>query len=293
VTHVTLPRNLVDEAARGGNEAMHAWIATLPDLVATLQERWSLQLDAPFQPGGVAAWVAPARDEAGRHVVLKIGWPHFESEHEGDGLREWHGKGTALLYGTDVVDGTIALLIERCLPGTTLTAVADTEQDVVVAELLQRLWCDPQPGHPFRTLQFMCDVWADGYERKAAAGSAELDPGLARAGIELFRTLPSSAERNVLLATDLHAGNVLQAEREPWLVIDPKPFVGDPTYDALQHMLNCDARLRADPLALVRRMAGLLDLDADRLRLWLFARCVEESPRWPGLAPIARRVAPS
>ncbi len=55
----------------------------------------------------------------------------------------------------------------------------------------------------------------------------------------------------MLLATDLHAGNVLRAEREPWLVIDPKPFVGDPTYDALQHMLNCDDRLRADPVGLV------------------------------------------
>jgi streptomycin 6-kinase len=32
---------------------------------------------------------------------------------------------------------------------------------------------------------------------------------------------------DVLLATDLHAGNVLRAQRQPWLVIDPKPFVGD------------------------------------------------------------------
>ena len=39
--------------------------------------------------------------------------------------------------------------------------------------------------------------------------------------------------------TDLHAGNVVRAEREPWLVIDPKPFVGDPAYDATQHLLNC------------------------------------------------------
>jgi streptomycin 6-kinase len=39
---------------------------------------------------------------------------------------------------------------------------------------------------------------------------------------------------------------VLAARRELWLMIDPKPYVGDPTYDVPQHMVNCDARLRAD-----------------------------------------------
>ena len=82
-------------------------------------------------------------------------------------------------------------------------------------------------------------------------------------------------------------GNVLAAEREPWRVIDPKPYVGDPTYDALQHMLNCDGRLHADPHGLVRRMADLLGLKAERLTLWLFARCVQESAQWPQLAEVA------
>jgi hypothetical protein len=31
----------------------------------------------------------------------------------------------------------------------------------------------------------------------------------------------------VLLNQDLHFGNVLAAEREPWLVIDPKPLAGE------------------------------------------------------------------
>jgi streptomycin 6-kinase len=80
----------------------------------------------------------------------------------------------------------------------------------------------------------------------------------------------------MLLATDLHAGNVLRAEREPWLVIDPKPFVGDPAYDATQHLLNCRGRLHADPLRLIGRVSRLLDLDERRLRLWTFARVAAE-----------------
>ncbi len=93
----------------------------------------------------------------------------------------------------------------------------------------------------------------------------------------------------MLLATDAHAGNVLAAKRG-WLLIDPKPYVGDPAYDPLQHLLNCQERLHADPVALAGRMADLLGLDAHRLRLWLFACCVQESPGCPPLADVARRI---
>jgi streptomycin 6-kinase len=51
-------------------------------------------------------------------------------------------------------------------------------------------------------------------------------------------------------------------------------------------MLNWD-HLYAHPRSLVHRIADLLELDRDRLRLWLFARCVQESPQWPGLAEVA------
>ncbi len=119
-----------------------------------------------------------------------------------------------------------------------------------------------------------------------------LDHGLARAGLALFRDLPRAGGPPRLLGTDVHAGNVLAAGRAPWLVIDPKPYVGDPTYDALQHLVNCEARLRADPEGLVGRMATRCGLEAPRLRLWLFARCVVETPRRPVLAAVARRLAP-
>jgi hypothetical protein len=39
------------------------------------------------------------------------------------------------------------------------------------------------------------------------------------------------------------------------------------------------------------RLADLLELDRDRLVTWLFARCVKESPDWPSLADVARRLA--
>lgn len=95
-------------------------------------------------------------------------------------------------------------------------------------------------------------------------------------------------------ATDLHAGNVLRADRGPWLVIDPKPFVGDPAYDATQHLFNCRERLAADPLGLIDRFADLLGLESERVRLWTFARAAAE-PRSrvrDDLLSLARTLAP-
>lgn len=139
----------------------------------------------------------------------------------------------------------------------------------------------------------MCDQWADECEQKLESGWGVLSPELMSAGLALFRSLPASAGRNVLLWTDLHAGNVLAAQREPWLAIDPKPFVGDPTYDALQHLLNCEERLVHDPRGLVSRMAELCGLDRRRLETWLFARGVVESPGWPAMAEVALLMSPN
>jgi len=289
-----LPVNLVEHSRRFDVPSQD-WVANLPEMVADVAERWSLRVGEPFQPGGQGSWVAPARDSADRDVVLKVGWRHAEALHEGEGLALWAGDGTVLVHRSEAFEQTSALLLERCLPGATLDqVVAADEQDVVVTDLLRRLWrAVPPHGHPFRPLRQMCDEWAAEFEDKLAAAPGSVDPGLATVGMQLFRELPRTATSEVVLCTDLHAQNILSAQREPWLVIDPKPYIGDPTYDALQHMLNRDQWLVADPLAFVRRMSDLLELDADRLRLWLFARCVQESIDQPVLADVAARIAPA
>ena len=127
-----------------------------------------------------------------------------------------------------------------------------------------------------------------------ADASRWLDAGLVREGLRLFKELPQTAPTEMLLATDLHAGNVLRAEREPWLVIDPKPFVGDPAYDSTQHLFNCGARLRSDPDGTISNFADLLQVDKERVRLWTFARAAAE-PRnnWnDDKAAFARAIAP-
>jgi streptomycin 6-kinase len=285
----------LSETAR--HDGVRDWIAILPAVVADLAGRWALRVGDPFQPGGQCSWTAPAADKAGHDLVLKVGFrfPGGEERDEAAGLRVLNGQGAVRLQTAEESESAYALLLERCVPGTPLgRLLPGPEQDRVVAGLLRQLWAQPHAAHPFRPLGQMCAAWADKFERDyASAGPAgQVDPGLARAGIALFRALPGSADAHVLLCTDLHGDNILAARRARWLVIDPKPYVGDPAYDVLQHMLNCDDRLAADPAALADRMADLAGLDAGWVRQWLFARSVQESVGSPLMAEVARRLAP-
>ena len=166
-----------------------------------------------------------------------------------------------------------ALLLERCDSGTSLRDLPEAEQDIVLADLVHRLWRMPAAPHSFRPLSLMIASWI---EETLAARAKWRDSGLVRAGLRVFEEMGEASGDEVLLATDLHAGNVLRAQREPWLVIDPKPFVGDRAYDATQHLFNCKARMSAAPRATIQRFADLLDVDDERVRMWMFARSAAE-----------------
>jgi streptomycin 6-kinase len=283
-----VPRRLTAACVKEPTRAV--WLARLPEVVADLSRRWSLTLDHPFDNDETStAWVAPATRGHGTRAVLKVGMPHLEGEHEIQGLRFWNGDAIVQLLEADEALG--AMLLERCEPGTPLRDESEPEQDLVVARLLTRLWQATAAPHAFRPLSTMLQYWSE--ETEAASGRWQ-DPGLVREGLRLFRDLPPSAPRTVLLATDLHAGNILRAQREPWLAIDPKPFVGDPAYDATQHLLNCQERLRSDPNGTIRRLADLLEVDHGRVRAWTFARAAAE-PRddWKDdpLSDLARQLS--
>ena len=270
---LSIPKHLVNSCLRTPEGT--AWLNRLPDAVRRLVRQWSLVLGAPFEDAS-CAWVAPVERTDGTSAVLKLGMPHWEGLHEAQGLRFWNGDPTVRLLDAD--DELGAMLLERCTPGTSLRALPEPDQDVIIAGLLSRMWRAPAPGHDFRPLRAMTEFWSretladiDRWPR----GRRDLD--LVREGLRLFHELPSTAPGEaVLLATDLHAGNVLRSERSPWLVIDPKPFVGDPAYDATQHLFNCRARLRLDSAGTISRIADLLGVDRERVRLWTFARAAAE-----------------
>ena len=246
-----IPVNLREGLRTYPDETGQSWLEELPAVVAGLASRWSLTVGEVFEPGGWSSWTAAATASDGTECVLKVGRPHPEARDEAHALRLWDGRGAVRLLAEAPESG--ALLLERCRPGVALATRPYDQQDGVLSELLPRLWVSPPPGHPFRPLARMCAEWADAFEAEPLP--AGLDPATAGAAARLLRTLPASASRQVLLGTDTHAGNVLSAHREPWLVIDPKPYVGDPAYDAVQHLLNCPELLEADAVVRSRSSA--------------------------------------
>ncbi|MBS2964565.1 phosphotransferase [Actinocrinis puniceicyclus] len=257
------------------------WLARLPGVVEELRERWSLRLGAPFN-GGSCSWVAPVRLPGGDPAVLKVTWPHREAMGEAEGLRLWDGRGAVRLYRED--RDHLAVLVERCEPGTTLADAEQLSPDrrlLIGAQLLYELWSAPVPEQTgLERLGEVTGVWADLVEQRMERLKPGFDPWLVALGARLLRELPTGAQRAVIVHGDFNPGNILAAQRKPWLVIDAKPMLGDAGYDVWPLISQIDdpfaradaARLLAERMTLIADMAGQ---DARRLAAWCVAREVE------------------
>ena len=273
-----------------GKPGFRSWLGTLPEAISAARAEWDLTVGPPFEPGGQCAWVAPALDPNGQRLALKVGWRHAEAEYEPEALAAWGGRGTAKLVDYRRLTTSNVLLLERCEPGGSLsTQLPEPERDGPIAELLLKLWATSPAGVDFTDLTAMCDRWASEVE---AAENPDVDRGLVSEAVILLRALPRDSTVRVLLFTDLHGDNVLSAQRSPWLAIDPKPHIGDPAFDVVQHIGTSYSRMQTDPAALVRKMAALTDVDAHRVRLWLFCRAVQERPGKPWLQQAINELAP-
>lgn len=259
-----LPAALTREWAR---EA--AWLADLPRLAAECAERWGLRLEEPFETPH--SLVVPAGE-----LVLKLNAPtHFEADHEADALALWGGVGAVELVARD--DERRALLVERCRPGTHLD---DSDGAEVVAGLVLRLARTP-PSHRFRLLADEAEGWLVEVPGRYDRAGTPFERSLLDAACATFATVDRGA--GAFVNQDLHPGNVLAATREPWLVIDPKPLVGERELDAVGLLRNA-AR---DGAGEVRRWLDALaelGLDRGRMREWGLAHALawgtDSEGRW-------------
>src|SRR5688572_16593954 len=192
------------------------WLAGLPRFVEECAEAWELALDEPFDTPH--SLVIPAGD-----AVLKLNAPsHFEADTEADALERWDGRGAVRLLARDVERR--ALLVERCVPGTRLWD-ADLDETEVISGLLPGLQIEVAGPHPFTQLADEAERWAEEVPQRFAHAGEPFERKLVDLAVDTFRTVDRGA--SYLVNQDLHGGNVLAAAREPWLVIDPKPLVGE------------------------------------------------------------------
>lgn len=255
------------------------WLTGLPALASAMLDRWRLTLDGePMY--GMASLVLPVIQPSGGPAALKLQPVDWEHESEPVGLRIWDGDGAVRLLDHDQETG--AMLLERLLGDRSLSAVEDDRAATeILAGLLARLVAVPAPPG----MRHLKDIAARMVEDTPKAVAALADPAeralLTDWAAIVTEVLDEPGDR--LLHWDLHYDNVLAAEREPWLAIDPKPLAGDPGFDIMPSLHNrwTDIVATGDVARAVRwrfdLLTEVLGLDRQRAAAWTVARALQNS----------------
>jgi streptomycin 6-kinase len=242
-----------------------SWEEELPRLVEECAGNWDLRLEEPFT-GSYASHVVPAGD-----VVLKIQWPHRESDHEADALELWDGDGAVRLVARD--DRRHALLLERCRPGTHLRTEPPERALETLAGLLPRLW--EAAGEPFRPLRDEVAWWLSYMQGEWERHERPFETELLEETMATLERLALTQGEQVLVHQDLHADNVLAAEREAWLVIDPKPLVGEREFGLASIVRSFElGHSEQEVVARLDQLTEWLGLDRERARGWAIGQTI-------------------
>jgi len=260
------------EFAAAGDVAGRAWIADLPALLSMVCRQWGLEIEDGVAHTGYHAIVLPVR-RRGEPYVLKLTWPAERTVDEARALAIWNGHGAVRMFQADSVLG--ALLLERLDSRRTLRDLHLTEAATIAGRLLRRLAVPAPQG--FRGLQAVADDIAHSLNER----QERLDRPVPSAWLETARALSEEfdirADTRLLVHADLHYGNVLAGEREPWLAIDPRPIAGEPEH-AVAELLWTRVD-EVDGASGVQRLLSVLvgsgALDADKARRWAIVRCVD------------------
>jgi streptomycin 6-kinase len=265
---IEIPAGLLAVASRGPDWA--EWLDRLPRLLRALLDEWDLRLDGTAAYGNCAI-VVPVL-AGGQRAVLKVQFPHREAETEHLALRTWAGNGAVQLLRAD--PRRFALLLER-LESRDLTTIDALDACEIVGQTYKRLHV--AAGPQYRPLSGELKGWVEGFRRLPA--SAPVPHRYVEQALSLSEDfIVDPATDGKLIHTDLHYENMLAAEREPWLVIDPKPLSGDPHFEVAPLIWNRweeVAAARDLRFAVRQRFYTAIDaagLDEERARDWVIVR---------------------
>lgn len=251
-----------------------AWLDGLGTQVADIAEGWELEL-GPVYPGAFVSYACPAVTADGEPVVLKVQFPHEDCRTEAAALAAWDGRGAVRLLRHD--PERWALLLERGVPGQQLAETQGEPETVLeaMAVLHEQTWVVPAADHPFATLQAHAHHWCIDMEERWEQGNRVFPRELIDLAITCLREVADDQGEQVIVNQDLHAENVISATREPWLVIDPKPLVGERELSlaALARSFGW-VQIPPDPAWWVRRACERLDVDHDRALRWAIGQSV-------------------
>ena len=270
-----LPPEFISNIQNTFREDGHAFLKSLPDLIAEASTRWGL---TDVQPAPTLSYnfVAFARrgevisphetiihqtrgqgDPAPTHnVVLKMGVPNREMKSEIAALKLFNGEGACRLLECD--EEKYWMLLERLNPGVMLSTLEDDDEAThIAAEVMKKIWRNipldsasllansrehTLSGTRAPALQsfILLSDWFDGLKKLRPFFNGGTGPF----NEKIFERVESSvkdffAENHmpVLMHGDFHHFNILSSERG-WLIIDPKGVIGPAGYEVGPLMIN-------------------------------------------------------
>ncbi len=281
---VELRRTVVEWFGEEGRR----WCDALPGTVARLTAQWKLSPGKPLA-GATHALVLDCLSSDGSPAVLKLPFVDDENRAEADALRLYDGDGAVRLLDHDPTSG--ALLLERLVPGTPLLDLSDRHHALDIAcAILRRLRRPAPEGHRFPLLRDLAASWARHLPAEQARLSHPLPRQMVDEAVRLARDLGAWNGHDVVVNRDPHLANFLSARREPWLLIDPKPVVGEAAFDGsylLVANLEEDATRNVASSA-VERIAAGLGVEPGRARAWAFVRAVDSALWARSLGDVAK-----
>jgi len=245
------------------------WIASLPGLLDQFLQRWSCTPAASIRFGQVGI-ILPVQRQDGSPAVLKLSFTHPGNMYEAQAFAVWDGHGAVLLYERD--DAEFAMLLEQG-EWQTLHDLGDIDEATAVLGQLARRLAVPAPdGLP--RLADRADEWEQTLVDDAKVSGYLLSQRAQDAALEAVRDLVRE-QPDTMVHGDLHFGNVVRAQREPWLVVDPKGIAGDLAFDAFRVLVGgVESLLTAGDIdgELRRRLsifADAAEIDRRRAVRWL------------------------
>lgn len=243
------------------------WLQQLPAFLEERANELSLVLHPPFADL-TYHYTCPVRLNDGSNAVLKCTVPNSEFERDVNALLCFNNKTSITVLKHNINQGWI--LIEQCTPGTNLQDTSDEQSIAIITNLIANRLSEPSSNHcyEFPTV----GRWLDRLDKPIA--NTLLDKHVKNCQ-HIKQDLLADQFTPLLLHGDLHHGNVLSAQREPYLMIDPKGVVGEALYELTPMMYNpiTDLVNMSSDTALRKRLQRRLDIILDNItidnkRLW-------------------------
>lgn len=252
-----LPKDFKERIINTCGERGFVWINNLPKVIKHAKNIYNLSDIRPLTNLSFN-YTTRAKQKNGQSIIAKFCLPGIAVDNEVDALSQMQGDGIVKLIEYDRKQGI--LLLEECRPGNTLATVDnDSDATYIAADIIKKIQKPASDEIKFPTTYDWFSRLDDEINLPSVFSNKYLDKARSIAS-----ELHSRPGMQVLLHGDLHHFNIVSAERQLWLAIDPKAVIGPAEYECGAFLRNPVPQIAAS-LNLNQILANRIDIFAETL----------------------------